>query len=179
MATVGIQAFTATLPHGVHQSSNGRLGDVIPLLLKPSQQLTSIGGRRMIRHQSPTKLIPQMLDWVEIRADGRPGQPVHSCLLNEGIDGSGTVWPSVVVLEDGIMPDLLESRDDQRLQNFRHVPVSIQVPIDVVEGSPVVPADAAPYHYRSPAKGISLLNGIVCQLLATSPPDTNAAIRWL
>ena len=69
----------------------------------------------MIFLHPQAKVIPQMLSWVEIRAHGRPGKSIHSCLLN---NDSGMVWSSVVVLKDGSSPDLLDSRYDQMLQNF-------------------------------------------------------------
>jgi hypothetical protein len=147
VSTIACQTIDAALPHGSYKVRKEGLGNRSPLLLKPAQQFLQIGWRGMIGPDLALKLIPKVLDWVQVRATGRPRQLVHSCLLQELCAHPGTVRRGIVVLEDGTRPHLPEGWDDKGSENLVAVPNSSQTTDHVVEGSPMASTNASPNHH--------------------------------
>ena len=72
----------------------------------------------------------------------------------------------IVVLEDYFWTNLVEGWDDQWLQDFLHIPFTIQVAIHMVQRCSVMGADATLHHYGSSAKGNVLFDRVVQQMLS-------------
>ena len=109
-------------PHAAHQFSHILLWDCIPFL---NQHLFQVSQRGSVGHSSihsPTKLILQVFNWVEVWTHGRPFHPLHSQILEVLCDDPGSVGASIVILEDGIRSQVPKIWDRHWIQNLIPVP---------------------------------------------------------
>ena len=110
---------------------------------------------------------------------GRSGWPVHPwdvLLLKEVPGDHGTMWRSVVILEDGASSHGPQSWHDNGPQNVVSVASTGQSALDKVQGGPPIEMDPTPHHYGSASVTVMLPHGTVVEPLALPPPDMDSAI---
>ena len=77
-----------------------------------------------------SQLIPDMLDWVEIRWVGRPIQSPDVELSDKFINNASTVGSGVVILKDSPLIHPTVKRNNDRLKNVVHRPLGIEISIN-------------------------------------------------
>lgn len=112
--------------------------------MKQLEQLLEVSRGWVVLSHSSVQFIPKMFNGVEIRATGWPLHPDNTSLLKEVGDDPGPVRSGIVVLEDGLGINLLQSWQDQRGDNLVPVAKACQVAIHVVQRGPVMTTEAPP-----------------------------------
>ena len=130
--------------HGADHVADHLCWHGVPFLLKGCEELIDVGRGVHSRQDSSVKLIPNVLDWVEIGRHWGLRENVD-VVVCKGLHGqSCRVRPGVVMLEDGAR--LGHQRQDMRLDDFIHIPMSIQRSVDLHQRTPASKADG-PSHY--------------------------------
>lgn len=144
VAAPSINKLAAPPGHGLDQSPDVLLWDGVPLLLECFKQFAMVGRSSFAATDSSVKLVPQMLDGVHVRREGRPGQHLHLVLVEEGCGESGRVWSSVVLLELGVWG--VQQWEDVGSENLVHIARGVQSTLDVHQCAPAGQADRPPHH---------------------------------
>ena len=139
-------------PHAGHQPCHALQWDGVPLFDKDLSQFSQC---RLIRHScaySTTKLVPQMLNRVQVRAVHRPLHPRHSLLLQVFRDDPRSVWAGIIILEDGVWSEIAQVWDDHWPKNV--VPISLGVQVSINDDQLCLPLsrNATPHHDTAPSK---------------------------
>jgi len=176
VGTVCIETFSAALPHGVHQDMQHTIWDRIPLLMQELGQLGDVNWSGVVSGYSSTQLIPEMLNWCQIR---RASWPLHSgdaMLLQVVVHDTCTVRSGVVILKHRAGAQAQKSWLNQGTHNLVAIALSGQRPPDDVKGCPVLPAEASPDHDRATTIAIHFSYSIVSIALSWPSPHANSAV---
>ena len=108
-----------------------------------------------------SQLIPDMLDWVEIRWVGRPIKSPDVELSDKFINNASMVGSGVVVLKDSPLIHPTVKRNNGRLKNVVHRPLGIEISINNTKPSSLVHCHACPNHYQTPTKSVILADSSI------------------
>ena len=101
-----------------------------------------------------SQLIPDRLDWVEIRWVGRPIKSLDVEVSDKFINNASTVGLGVVILKDSPLIHPTVKRNNDRLKNVVHRPLGIEISINNTKPSFLVHCHACPNHYQTPTKSV-------------------------
>src|SRR5688500_15941015 len=88
--------------HTVHQSLDVLKRDGFPSLLYHPHQMLPVLGLPWATVHCGLDITPQVLNWIEIRALCGPGEALYPACFPDSSGNLGTMWQSVVLLEDSI-----------------------------------------------------------------------------
>ena len=132
--TLCFNTSTAPPTHGIEQSLNPLLWDVIPLLLGCGDQLSAVPGTRTTTGNGSLQLVPEMLYWGHIGRVGGPVQHLDVIVFQEIPGQACRVRPRVVLLEELDLRMLIQERDNFTLQDLIHIALGIQITIEHHQG---------------------------------------------
>ena len=144
VATPSSNKLAAPPGHGLDQSPDVLLWDGVPLLLECFKHPAMVGWGSFAVTDASVQFVPQMLDGIHIRREGRSGQHLHLVLVEEGCGESGRVWSSVVLLELGVWG--VQQWKDVGSENLVHIARGVQSTLDVHQWAPAGQADRPPHH---------------------------------
>ena len=140
----GDDALSTTPSHAVYQSLKESLWYCLPLCHKQTVQMCMTGGMGMVTSKSTSKLVPCMLNGVQIWRIWWPFHPVDIVLPKKVCKNSCTMRSSVVTLTHGRRTNTLKCRYDKALDNLLQIAISVQVTINDIKRSPIIERKGTP-----------------------------------
>ena len=121
------------------------------------------------------QLIPDMLDWVEIRWVGWPIKSPDVELSDKLINMS-TVGSGIVILKDNPLIHPTVKRNNDRLKNVVHRLLGIEISINNTKPSSLVHCHVCPNHYQTPTKSVILTDSSVRKSFSLASIHPRSAI---
>ena len=104
MTTLSCYHGLTSASHRVNKSPNGPLRQLIPLLIKVPEEVVDVAGWRVICMNPSPKLVPEMLNRIQIRGKGRPVHAINILICQKVSSNTCAMRRRIIVLVLGPGP---------------------------------------------------------------------------